>query len=585
VVKIGLIGRWLSGIGLCALILSGSGCVVGDGAADYPNSRSEAWRFLNHATFGPTEADVAHLNSIGYTAWLDEQFAMQSDTTTRAFLEQRDAELKVDDPANKTRFEQIVEAFYTRALTDPAQLRQRVVFALSEIFVVSLNNAELNARPSLVAGYIDTLNANAFTDYRTLLEAVTKSPAMGVYLSFRANQKEDDSIGRIPDENYAREVMQLLSIGLYQLNMDGSVVMGTDGKPKPTYASSDVQGLAKIFTGWSYYRGSAYTSQTEWDCFNGATSCLDPEGAYRPMVPYPNYHSTSATSFLGVAVPARTGSDPQADLKIALDTLANHKNVAPFISKQLIQRLVNSNPSPAYVARVAQKFVDTNGSLKEVIKAILMDDEALGSPYHATDNDGKVREPILRLTALLRAFTFDGPGLKSGTGRVKNAGITSTSDASLSFGQSPWNSPSVFNFFRPGYVPPQSKSAAQGMVVPEMQIASEISVTGYVNAVMSVLSNGIGKVGTQPGVRLVLTDQRALAKVSTDLVDDVNNRLLGGIMSVALQKDLATAIDTISVPALNDAGSNTADINAALDRRINAAILMTAVSPEFLIQK
>ncbi|MGH6648054.1 DUF1800 domain-containing protein [Aquabacterium sp.] len=583
--KIGMIGRWLACAGLCTLILSGSGCVVGEDSADFPNSRSETWRFLNHATFGPTEADVARIDSIGYSAWLDEQFAMQSDTTARAFLEQRDAELKVDEPANKSRADQIVEGFYTRALTDPAQLRQRVVFALSEIFVVSLNNPELNPRPSFVAGYIDTLNANAFSDYRTLLEAVTKSPAMGIYLSFRANQKEDDAIGRVPDENYAREVMQLFSIGLHELNMDGTPVMGSNGLPKPSYTSEDVQGLAKIFTGWSFYRGPAFSSQTELDCFNGNTSCQDPEGAYRPMVAYPAYHSTSATSFLNVTVPARSGSDPQADLKIALDTLAKHKNVAPFFCRQLIQRLVTSNPSPEYVGRVAQKFVDTNGSLKEVVKAILLDADALGSPYQTWSTDGKLREPVLRLTALLRAFTFDGPGLKASTGRVKTAGITSTADASLSFGQQPWNSPSVFNFFRPGYVPPQSNSAAKGMVVPEMQIASEISVTGYVNSVLSLLNNGIGKVNNQAGVRLVLTEQRPLAKNPQDLVNDVNNRLIGGIMTPALQKDILAALETIPVPALNEAGSNTADINAALDKRVNAAILMTAVSTEFLIQK
>lgn len=580
-----MIGRWLTCIGMCTLLLSGSGCVVGEAEADFPNNRSEAWRFLNHATFGPSEADVARLNSIGYTAWLDEQFAMAPETTYRAFMEQRDAELKVDEPANGGRADQVVEGFYTRALTDPSQLRQRVVFALSEIFVVSLYNTDIRARPTLVAGYIDTLNANVWGSYRTLLEAVSKSPAMGMYLSFRGNEKEDNTIGRIPDENYAREVMQLFSIGLHEMNMDGTPVLAGNGQPKVSYTSEDVQGLAKIFTGWGFYRGPAYAGQNEHDCFIGVTACLDPEGAYRPMVAYPAFHSTSATAFLGVNLPARSGSDPQADLKIALDTLANHKNVAPFFSRQLIQRLVTSNPSPAYVSRVAQKFVETNGSIKEVVKAILMDAEALGSPYHALDSDGKLREPVLRLTALLRAFTFDGPGLKSGSQRAKNVGITATGDASSSFGQLPWNSPSVFNFFRPGYVPPQSKSASLGMVLPEMQIASEISVTGYVNSVMSVLTNGIGKVGSQAGVRLDLTTQRPLAKVPSDLVSDLSNRLLGGIMTQALRNDITAALETIPVPALNEAGTNTADINSALDKRVNAAILMTAVSPEFLIQK
>lgn len=566
---------------MCTLLLSGSGCVVGEGSEDYPSSRSEAWRFLNHATFGPTEADVAHLNTIGYTAWLEEQFALAPEMTYRSFMEQRDAE----EPANPSRADQVVEGFYTRALTDPSQLRQRVVFALSEIFVVSLYNTDVRARPTLAVGYIDTLNANVWSDYRTLLEAVTKSPAMGLYLSFRGNQKEDESTGRIPDENYAREVMQLFSIGLHELNMDGTPVMGANGQPKASYTSEDVQGLAKIFTGWGFYRGPSFASQTEYNCFIGVTSCLDPEGAYRPMVPYPAYHSTSATSFLKVSLPARSGSNPEADLKIALDTLASHKNVAPFFSRQLIQRLVTSNPSPAYVSRVAQKFVATNGSIKEVVKAILMDEEALGSPYHAMNYDGKLREPVLRLTALLRAFSFDGPGLKTSAQRVKNVGITSTGDAALSFGQLPWNSPSVFNFFRPGYVPPQSKSASMGMVLPEMQIASEISVTGYVNAVLSVLNNGIGKVGNQTGVRLVLTEQRLLANTPDDLVSDISNRLLGGIMSQDLRKEITAAILTIPVPALNEAGTNTADINSALDKRVNAAILMTAVSTEFLIQK
>lgn len=564
--------------------MSGSGCII-EPDKDYPNDRAEAWRFLTHATFGPTEADIARLNVIGYAAWLDEQFDMQPSMSYRSFLEQRDAELKLEQAVDNGRAAQIVENFYTRALTDPAQLRQRVVFALSEIFVVSLYNVELSNRPALVAGYIDTLSANALTDYRTLLEAVTKSPAMGIYLTFLANEKENDAVGRTPDENYAREVMQLFSIGLHQLNPDGTPVLGANGQPQASYTSEDVQGLAKMFTGWSYYRGPAYSSQTEQSCFSGSASCLDPEGAYKPMVAYPSYHSTSATSFLGTNVPARSNSDPQADLKIALDALASHKNVAPFFSRQLIQRLVTSNPSPAYVSRVSQKFLATNGSIKEVVKAILLDEEALGSPFDAMDTDGKLREPVLRLTALLRAFNFDGPGLKAGTQRVKTAGITATGDSSLSFGQLPWNSPSVFNFFRPGYVPPQSKSASLGMVVPEMQIASEISVTGYVNSVLSLLNDGIGKVGSQAGVRLVLTEQRPLARAPVALVSDISDRLLGGTMSDVLRSYITAAVETIPVPPLNDTGSNTAAIDAALDKRVKAAILMTAVSAEFLIQK
>jgi uncharacterized protein (DUF1800 family) len=562
----------------------------------YPANRAEAWRFLNHATFGPTEADIARVTQIGYEGWMDEQFSKPLEVSYRTFIEKRTAEIKAANPSNDVHTEQVIEGFYTRALTDPSQLRQRLVFALSEIFVVSAVDGRINGRPTYLAGYIDTLDSAGLVDYRNLLESVTKSPAMGMYLTYQANEKENIADGRIPDENYAREVMQLFSIGLYELNLDGTRKLGSNGQPQETYGVnrnkskddpgiSDVSGLAKVFTGWSNYRGPSFASQTEFDCFWVTPLCQDPEAAYRPMVPYPSHSSTSATRFLTASLPERSSADPEASLKVALDTLANHQNTAPFFCKQLIQRLVTSNPSPAYVARVAQKFLDTHGSIKDVVKAILMDQEATGSPLDTGVNDGKVREPILRLTALIRAFKFDGPGLHPTGQQVKNVGITTTTDAAESFGQSPWSSPSVFNFFRPGYVPPQSQTATRGLVAPELQITNETSVTGYVNAVRNLLQYGIGSVNGQVGLRLDLSDQRTAASSSGQLVDEVSKRLLGGTMSSALRQDIVQALDTMSVPALDSSGSNQTAVNEALDLRTSAAILMTAVSPEFLIQK
>ncbi|MDE2401351.1 MAG: DUF1800 domain-containing protein [Burkholderiales bacterium] len=572
-----------------------SSCIL-DAAG--PQDSAAAWRFLTQATFGPSQGDAAHLTDIGYAAWIDEQLAMPAQGSYRDFIAARDAEIKAANPSNspaKAGQEQIVEAFYTHALTDPAQLRQRLTFALSEIFVVSLQDGRIADHPQLMATYLDTLNNSLSGTYRDLLESVTKTPAMGEYLTYRSNQREDPTNGRIPDENYAREVMQLFSIGLVELNLNGTPVLDARTQtPKPTYTSADVQGLAKVFTGWSNYRGAAYASQPVWTCFWIMAECADPEGELRLMVSYPPYHSVSEKKFLGVTIAAQSTPDPEGDLKIAMDRLASHPNTAPFFCKQLIKRLVTSNPSPEYVQRVAQRFRDTGGSLPEVTKAILMDDEARSPDTFFTATGGKIREPILRLTALLRAFTMDAPGLLPATGspsKIKTAGITSTSDNATSLGQSPVTAPSVFNFFRPGYVPPQSVIAEHaGMVAPEMQLVSESSVTGYVNAIADLLDKGIGydvqtALGPRPSIRLDLSEPRALAQDAATLADDVSRRLLGTTMTSALRQQILIAVNSIAVPPLDATRSNVAAVNAALDQRVKAAILITAASSEFLVQR
>jgi uncharacterized protein (DUF1800 family) len=375
--------------------------------------------------------------------------------------------------------------------------------------------------------------------------------------------------------------MQLFSIGLAQLNADGTPVL-VQGLPVETYGPADIAGLARVFTGWSWACGASNSA-----CFNNGSTggVADPDRAIKPMMAYLQYHSTEVKSFLGVTIPAQTTADPVASLKVALDTLAAHPNTAPFISRQLIQRLVSSNPSPAYVKSVAAVFTDNGsgarGDLKAVVKAILTHPEA----RLRSNASGKLREPVLRLSAYLRAFPHTSD---TGSFRVGN-----TDSASTALGQTPLRAGSVFNFYRPGYVAPGTQSAAAGLVVPELQLQNESSASGWVNFMRDNLSSGVGQFnGTVNGVALNRRDLRrdwaaemALASRSTELVAAVTDRLLVGVASAALTTAMAGAIDKIAIPALNAAGSNQAAIDTALRNRVFSAVLMTLATPEFMVQK
>jgi uncharacterized protein (DUF1800 family) len=278
---------------------------------------------------------------------------------------------------------------------------------------------------------------------------------MGLYLSHLHNQKENLATGRVPDENSAREVMQLFSIGLYRLNVDGSV-QTTDGKPLETYTSDDISGLAKVFTGWSWFGPNTSNAR-----FFESSTARDADREWRPMISYGQFHSTSEKRFLDKVVGAQGSPDPEASLKVALDALHQHPNVGPFIGKQLIQRLVTSNPSPAYVARVAAAFNDSagkRGDMRAVVRAVLLDAEARDPALAGDNRFGKLREPVLRLTAFLRAF-----GARSDSGKFR--GFT---DDLASSSASSLRSPSVFNF-RPGYVPPNTRAGSLNPSVPEMR--------------------------------------------------------------------------------------------------------------------
>ena len=573
-------GALLAALLVVTLAACGSGS-GGSGDAETPSgpppTQAEASRFLTQATMGPTETDVAALMQQGHAAWLADQFA-KPQMLHRTYMEAQAAALVASNgtlsPSN------FYESWWTQAVTGQDTLRQRVAFALSEIFVISFADANLANRPLGVATYYDMLAKNAFGNYRTLLQEVTLHPMMGNYLTMLRNQKETAT--RVPDENYAREVMQLFSIGLLQLNADGTAKTDSAGVPLETYTHDDIVGLAKVFTGWSWYAGPNLTDRTS-SRFGGGTPNAErdwqPMQAYNRYTANTDYHSISAKNFLGVSIPAQTTPDPEGDLKTALDTLFNHPNTGPYICRLLIQRLVTSNPSAAYVGRVAARFKDNGsgvrGDLKAVITAVLMDAEA--RTYSAADPGyGKLREPVLRLTSFMRAF-------KSTSTSGRFLGIDNTDDPTTRLGQTPMRSPSVFNFFRPGYTPPNTSLATAGLTAPELQLVHEVSVAGYLNYMRGWVTPN-----TLRDVQQNYTAELAVADNADALVERMNMLLMSGQMPDALRAQIVASVAGRAIPAPvlnNGAVSNQAAIDTAKRDRTSIAVFLTLASPDYLTQK
>lgn len=540
-----------------------------------PASRSEAARFLTQASFGPTEAEIDRVMQLGYAGWIDAEFAKPA-VSHRAAWEALDATVKAGNASASIGQDGVYLSFWKQAVTGDDQLRQRVAFALSQIFVISLQDSAVGENPRAVAAYLDMLGEHGFGNYRELLEAVSRHPMMGTYLSHIRNRKADPRTGRVPDENYAREVMQLFSIGLVQLNDDGSAKQA-NGAPVETYGPSDIAGMARVFTGWSW----ACPDWPDNGCFSNGMiggGAADPDRSFKAMLGYPQYHSTEEKSFLGTTIPAQSSANPDASLKTGLDALSNHANVGPFIGRQLIQRLVTSNPSPRYVAAVSRTFADNGsgvrGDLKAVVKAILLHPEARA----ASTTGGKVREPILRLSALLRAYGYAGT---SG-----HYCIVNTDNAATALNQTAMRSPSVFNFYRPGYVPPGTQAATAGLVSPEMALAQETSVAGYVNYMRDGIESGFGTtlaaIGcTNRQLQPQFTAELALADRPGELVEAVNTKLMQGAMPAALKTEIADAVASFAITS----GMTPAQVDAAKRRRVNTAVLLTVASPEFQVQK
>ena len=524
-------------------------------------SAQVASRFLAQATFGPKMADIDAVAATGLDAWLNSQFAKPQTLhlpPVTAYLNT----LAPDLQRGQTAFQW---SLWKNFATGDDALRQRVAFALSEIFVVSLGSNISFSYPRGPANYLDTLGANAFGNYRNLLEAVTYSPMMGLYLTHLHNQKENAATGSVPDENYAREVMQLMSIGLYELNFDGTQKQDIAGKPIETYSNADVSGMARVMTGLSWAGPDTSTNR-----FNGGGLATEPDRELKPMQAYDQFHSTAQKKFLGVTIPAQTLATTNNDVRIALDTLFNHPNVGPFFGKQLIQKLVSSNPSETYVARVAAAF-NNNGSgvrgdMKAVIRAVLLDSEARGA---ANAISGKLREPAVRLVHWMRAFNA-----RSIDGRFL---LGTTTDPATQLGQTPMYSPSVFNFFRPGYIPPNSKVGAAGLVAPEAQIINETSIAGYLNYMRGVVTSGIGT--STGGVRDIQADysaELALASNPDALIDRVSLLLAGGNLSATTRATVRAAVASVNI--------GTATAAADQRNRVNLAIYLIMASPEYIFQ-
>jgi uncharacterized protein (DUF1800 family) len=504
-----------------------------------PPDATQAAVFLGKAGFGANKEELARVQTIGLQPWLQEQFALPRETAHWDWM--------VAKAYNAPSFMGLLTGFdntaWRQLITSKDVLRQRVTLALSEIIVVSLNGLVGYWRNFNGAAYLDVLADNAFGNYRTILDKVSMLPAMGLYLTFVGNIKANPTTGTQPDENYARELMQLFTIGLYQLNLDGTLQKDASGKPIETYAQEDISGLARVFTGWVLDGADATT----------------PDRMRKAMVQAPTRHELGAKTFLGTTIPA--GTDGVQSLKLALDAIYAHPNVAPFISKQLIQRLVVSNPSPAYVQRVATVF-NNNGSgvkgdMKAVISAILTDSEALTPPATSA---GKLREPIVRFVSWARVFGATSP--------TDLWDIGNTSDPGSRLAQSPGHSESVFNFFRPGYVPPGTAIAQQGLVAPELQITNESSVAGYLNYMQTSIQNGRGE------VKANYADWVPLAGDAQRLLDQINLQLAGGAVSAATISTIKTAVETISMTTANGPL-----------QRVQAAILLVMAAPEYIVQK
>ncbi len=527
----------------------------------------EASRFLAQSTFGPTRADIARVKSLGYRAWLNEQFA-QPASLQLPYLRERHVGVGRDpgDPNSDVPSRQ--DAWWFAIVEEQDQLRQRVAFALSQIFVVSDRNDALAISQFGMADYFDMLARNAFGNYRDLMELVTLHPVMGMYLSMVQNEKADPERNVRPDENYARELMQLFTIGAHELNIDGSLKLDGQGNPVATYDQSMVEEYARVFTGWNF-------ADIDW---------LAPfyfADRTKPMVAWEEFHDSGEKQLLGgIQLPAEQTA--RQDLDAALDSIFKHPNVAPFVSKQLIQRLVTSNPTPAYVQRVAEVFENdgdgVRGNLQAVVRAILLDSEARRGHIAAPARFGKLREPVLRLSHLWRAFNasrVDGGEFGQFPGVFVYTVLTSSGLYYLNetTGQALLRAPSVFNFFRPDHSPAGPVRDA-GMVAPEFQILTEnnmIATDNMLNYHAQYFITG----EFEDWTHINIDYEAGLADQPEQLLDHLNALLLSGAMSGPLRQAILHHLNTA------DFGND----GSAPRSRAKDAISLIISSPEYQIQR
>lgn len=556
-----------------------------------PFSDDEAARFLTQATFGPTFDAIAHLRAIGYTAWLNEQFARPVSTEI-PYLDWVETQ---PEGSNHVTDDTRLEAWAINALgtPDPSrgliapgdQLRQRVAFALSEIFVVSNKNGTLAYQPWALSSWYDMLATNAFGNYRQLLKDATLHPAMGIYLTHMQNQKADPTRNIRPDENYAREVLQLFSIGLVKLDTDGTPLL-TGGQPIATYNQATVRGFAALLTGWNW--NNTGCGPTTYVCCDESNYATCARYGYNlpswklPMQPIEAFHdNTSAKQLLdysGVALPGGVlapGGNASVELDAALDNIFLHPNVGPFIGRRLIQRLVTSNPSPAYVQRVAAAFSNNGagvrGDLKATVRAILLDPEARYGQWLFPSTFGKLREPLVKNLQLWRAMNAS-----SETGRIET--LNPYPPIEDWYGQGPLRSTSVFNFFQPDYGH-SGEISNLGLHSPEFQILTDTTAVATNNRLFSLSfcwhSDGGSCWENGHGATLYLDTARDAPLAASNpaaLLDRYNLLLMSGQMSPFMRQILLARLNALT-------GSSRGR------QRVQHALYLILNSPEYSVQK
>jgi uncharacterized protein (DUF1800 family) len=546
----------------------------------------DIWRLLNQATFGASQAEAARVVSLGIPGWINDQLTKPisgypdtkynriqlTSTPDCTTTKPSGTAYPSDSPQAVCARDQLTLAmvqrdFFTNATYGSDQLRQRVAWALSQIVVTSANEPDLSFA-HVMSRYQNIMFNNAFGNYETLLRQVTYNPAMGNYLDMVNNDRAPappTTSTRVPNENYAREIQQLFSVGLYELKSDGTPLLDANNQPIPTYDQTDIAEFAKVFTGYTYANSLTQTTA------NGKQNPY--YGA--PMVPYPTTsttgHDPNAKTLLGVlpnpAVPTvlPAGQTGQQDIDAAVHNVFMHLNTGPFVAKQLIQRLVTGNPSPAYVARIAAVFADNGsgvrGDLAAVVKAILLDQEARGAVKTAADF-GQLREPVLAVTGVVRALN----GLTDG---ARLAGLTGN------LGQQPYYSPTVFNYFMP-----DAKVPGTAILGPEFGIHTTVTAVGRANLIYSLVYGGFGPDTTVPdasGTKLFLAPFEAIADNPAAMVSLVNQTLAGGQFPVTLEPTIVTAVNAIAVSSPPTAQQRT--------DRARMAVYLMASSYDYQVQR
>jgi len=522
--------RMLCGPIFAAAISAATWSVAAQAQSASAPAYADAVRLLEQSTFGPNDALVAHVVQIGMPAFLDEQYAAPPSTypALKYVPAGQQATFCATDPDPTCARDYysmflLQNAFFANALNGPDQLRQRVAFALSQILVTSGLTVNLAYG---MAKYQQIFLDNAFGNYEDILTRVTLSPVMGDYLNMVNNDKPANGVN--PNENYAREFMQLFSIGVWQLNQDGTQKLDSTGAPIPTYGQDEIEGFAHVFTGWTYPALPGVPSRTH-----------NPKNFLGDMVPVDSNHDKGAKLLLnGVTLPA--GGTIQSDLQAAIHDVFMHPNVGPFIGKQLIQKLVTGDPSPQYVSRVAAAFNDNGqavrGDMTAVISAILNDPEAR-TAGKGSASYGKLREPVLWMAAAARALNTQSDGVFFG-------------QQSGQLGQQLFYPASVFNYYPPTYLLPDTTALAPEFAIQNSSTA--INRYNFANALafgtIAPLSTLPGAIGTTPNWGSLT----ALAGNPDTLLDELNALMMHGTMPAAMRSLIMSAVNAIAAnnPAL-----------------------------------